>query len=155
MCDPGRRVVGGRLPGVEQDPGQEVGELVRMERKHVGHVLVGPDDDAAGVAVDAAQVEDVAGRRVGAEHLRVVDEPEPQEGIGSSTLKNKPAYAIASVYSALSLASLLQQEGAMRVTDVAARLGVSVSTAHRLLGMLVYRDFAEQLPDRRYAAGRS
>ena len=41
----------------------------------------------------------------------------------------------------------------MRVTDVAARLGVSVSTAHRLLGMLVYRDFAEQLPDRRYGAG--
>ncbi|WP_116453618.1 IclR family transcriptional regulator [Blastococcus litoris] len=68
-------------------------------------------------------------------------------------MKNKPAYAIGSVDSALLLASLLQQEGAMRVTDVAARLGVSVSTAHRLLGMLVYRDFAEQLPDRRYAAG--
>lgn len=68
-------------------------------------------------------------------------------------MKNKPAYAIASVDSALLLASLLQQEGAMRVTDVAARLGVSVSTAHRLLGMLVYRDFAEQLPDRSYAAG--
>lgn len=77
----------------------------------------------------------------------------PQEGIGFSAVKNKPAYAIASVDSALLLASLLQQEGAMRVTDVAARLGVSVSTAHRLLGMLVYRDFAEQLPDRRYAAG--
>ena len=41
----------------------------------------------------------------------------------------------------------------MRVTDVATRLGVSVSTAHRLLGMLVYRDFAEQLPDRRYGSG--
>lgn len=68
-------------------------------------------------------------------------------------MKNRPAYAIASVDSALLLASLLQQEGAMRVTDVAARLGVSVSTAHRLLGMLVYRDFAEQLPDRSYAAG--
>ena len=68
-------------------------------------------------------------------------------------MKNKPAYGIASVDSALLLASLLQQEGAMRVTGVAARLGVSVSTAHRLLGMLVYRDFAEQLPDRRYAAG--
>jgi IclR family transcriptional regulator, acetate operon repressor len=68
-------------------------------------------------------------------------------------VKNRPAYAIASVDSALLLASLLQQEGAMRVTDVAARLGVSVSTAHRLLGMLVYRDFAEQLPDRRYGAG--
>jgi IclR family transcriptional regulator, acetate operon repressor len=68
-------------------------------------------------------------------------------------VKNKPAYAIASVDSALLLASLLQQEGAMRVTDVATRLGVSVSTAHRLLGMLVYRDFAEQLPDRRYGPG--
>ncbi|WP_089334799.1 IclR family transcriptional regulator [Blastococcus mobilis] len=68
-------------------------------------------------------------------------------------MKNRPAYAITSVDSALLLASLLQQEGAMRVTDVAARLGVSVSTAHRLLGMLVYRDFAEQLPDRRYAPG--
>jgi IclR family acetate operon transcriptional repressor len=68
-------------------------------------------------------------------------------------VKNKPAYAIASVDSALLLATLLQQEGPMRVTDAAARLGVSISTAHRLLGMLVYRDFAEQLPDRRYGAG--
>jgi IclR family acetate operon transcriptional repressor len=39
------------------------------------------------------------------------------------------------------------------VTDVAARLGVSASTTHRLLEMLVYRDFAEQLPDRRYGSG--
>ncbi|WP_072914284.1 IclR family transcriptional regulator [Geodermatophilus obscurus] len=68
-------------------------------------------------------------------------------------MKNRPAYAIASVDSALLLATLLQQEGAMRVTDAAARLEVSVSTAHRLLGMLVYRDFAEQLPDRRYGPG--
>jgi IclR family transcriptional regulator, acetate operon repressor len=68
-------------------------------------------------------------------------------------VKNKPSYGIASVDSALLLATLLQQEGAMRVTDAASRLGVSVSTAHRLLGMLVYRDFAEQLPDRRYAVG--
>ncbi len=79
--------------------------------------------------------------------------PFPQEGIAFSVVKNKPAYGIASVDSALLLATLLQQEGAMRVTDAAARLGVSVSTAHRLLGMLVYRDFAEQLPDRRYAMG--
>jgi DNA-binding IclR family transcriptional regulator len=68
-------------------------------------------------------------------------------------VKNKPEYRIASVDSALLLATLLQQEGPMRVTDAAVRLGVSVSTAHRLLGMLVYRDFAEQLPDRRYAIG--
>jgi DNA-binding IclR family transcriptional regulator len=68
-------------------------------------------------------------------------------------VKNKPAYAIASVDAALLLATLLQQEQPMRVTDAAGRLGVSVSTAHRLLGMLVYRDFAEQLADRRYGAG--
>jgi DNA-binding IclR family transcriptional regulator len=68
-------------------------------------------------------------------------------------MKNKPTYAIASVDSALLLALLLQQEGPMRVTDAAERLGVSVSTAHRLLGMLVYRDFAEQLGDRRYGPG--
>ena len=68
-------------------------------------------------------------------------------------MKNKPAYAIASVDSALLLATLLQQEGAMRVTDAAARASISVSTAHRLLGTLVYRDFAEQLPDRRYGPG--
>jgi IclR family acetate operon transcriptional repressor len=68
-------------------------------------------------------------------------------------VKNKPPYAIASVDAALLLATLLQQEGPMRVTDAAERLGVSGSTAHRLLGMLVYRDFAEQLPDRRYGPG--
>jgi len=77
----------------------------------------------------------------------------PHGGIAFSAVKNKPAYGIASVDSALLLATLLQQEGPMRVTDAAARLGVSISTAHRLLGMLVYRDFAEQLPDRRYATG--
>jgi DNA-binding IclR family transcriptional regulator len=68
-------------------------------------------------------------------------------------VKNKPPYAIASVDAALLLAALLQQEGPMRVTDAAERLGVSVSTAHRLLAMLVYRDFAEQQDDRRYRAG--
>jgi IclR family transcriptional regulator, acetate operon repressor len=76
-----------------------------------------------------------------------------QQGIAFSAVKNRPPYAIASVDSALLLATLLQQEGPMRVSDAAVRLGVSVSTAHRLLGMLVYRDFAEQLPDRRYRPG--
>jgi IclR family acetate operon transcriptional repressor len=68
-------------------------------------------------------------------------------------VKNEPPYPIASVDHALHLATLLQQEGPMRVSDAAGRLGVSPSTAHRLLAMLVYRDFAEQLPDRRYQAG--
>jgi DNA-binding IclR family transcriptional regulator len=73
--------------------------------------------------------------------------------LGFSVVQNKPAYAITSVDSALLLAVLLRQEGPLRVTDAARRLGVSVSTAHRLLGMLIYRDFAVQLGDRRYAAG--
>jgi DNA-binding IclR family transcriptional regulator len=68
-------------------------------------------------------------------------------------VKNEPPYPIASVDHALHLATLLRQEGPMRVSEAAERLGVSPSTAHRLLAMLVYRDFAEQLPDRRYQAG--
>jgi IclR family acetate operon transcriptional repressor len=68
-------------------------------------------------------------------------------------VKNKPAYAIESVDNALLLAQLLHQEGPQRVTDAAERVGVSVSTAHRLLAMLVYRDFAVQATDRRYGPG--
>jgi DNA-binding IclR family transcriptional regulator len=68
-------------------------------------------------------------------------------------MKNKPAYAIESVDSALRLALLLQQEGPLRGSEVADRLGVARSTAHRLLAMLVYRDFAEQDQDQRYAPG--
>src|SRR5690606_16854792 len=62
-------------------------------------------------------------------------------------------YGIESVDHALHLATLLLHEGPLRVTDAAARLGVARSTAHRLLAMLVYRDFAEQDEDRRYVAG--
>ncbi|WP_432001012.1 IclR family transcriptional regulator [Streptomyces sioyaensis] len=68
-------------------------------------------------------------------------------------MKNKPTYSIGSVDHALHLAQLLQQEGPLRVTDAAELLGVSRSTAHRLLAMLVYRDFAEQVDDRSYQAG--
>jgi IclR family acetate operon transcriptional repressor len=68
-------------------------------------------------------------------------------------VKNRPQYAIESVDHALRLATLLQQEGPLGVSTAADRLGVSRSTAHRLLAMLVYRDFAEQGPDRRYRAG--
>jgi len=69
-------------------------------------------------------------------------------------MRNKPPYSITSVDHALRLAALLQQEGPLRVTDAAERLGVSASTAHRLLSMLVYRDFAEQGSDRRYGPGK-
>ena len=68
-------------------------------------------------------------------------------------MKNEPTYRIDSVDHALHLAVLLQQQGPMRVTDAARRIGVAKSTAHRLLTMLVYRDFAAQDDDRRYVAG--
>lgn len=70
-------------------------------------------------------------------------------------MKNKPTYAIESVDNALHLAQLLVSEGPMRVTEAASRLGVATSTAHRLLAMLVYRDFAEQGSDQLYRPGSS
>ncbi|WP_377323992.1 IclR family transcriptional regulator [Pimelobacter simplex] len=68
-------------------------------------------------------------------------------------LKTPPSYAIASVDNALRIAAMLQVEGPLTVTEVARRLDVAVSTAHRLLAMLVYRDFAVQLADRSYRVG--
>jgi len=68
-------------------------------------------------------------------------------------LKESPSYAIASVDNALRIATMLQLEGALTVSEVAERLGVAVSTAHRLLAMLVYRDFAVQDEARSYRAG--
>jgi len=69
------------------------------------------------------------------------------------TARTRPAYAIDSVDHALRLAAMLQHEGALSVSEAADRLGVARSTAHRVLAMLVYRDFAVQGPDRRYHAG--
>jgi len=68
-------------------------------------------------------------------------------------LKTPPPYAIASVDHALRLATMLQLEGGLTVSAAAARLGVARSTAHRLLTMLVYRDFAVQDDSRVYRAG--
>lgn len=70
-----------------------------------------------------------------------------------SGVKNRPTYRIESVDHALRLVVLLRHEGPLRVSEVADRLGVARSTAHRLLAMLVYREFAEQDPDRRYRSG--
>lgn len=68
-------------------------------------------------------------------------------------LKTRPPYAIASVDHALRLAAMLQLEGEMTVSEAANRLDVARSTAHRLLAMLVYRDFAVQDDDKVYRAG--
>jgi DNA-binding IclR family transcriptional regulator len=68
-------------------------------------------------------------------------------------LKAPPPYAIASVDHALRAATMLQLEGGLTVSEIAERLGVARSTAHRLLAMLVYRDFAVQDENRVYRAG--
>lgn len=48
---------------------------------------------------------------------------------------------------------MLQLEGGLTVAAAAERLGVARSTAHRVLQMLVYRDFARQDEDRVYRPG--
>lgn len=68
-------------------------------------------------------------------------------------MKNEPHYAVNSVDRALLLAATLQVEGSLSVSEAALRLGVARSTAHRLLSMLVYRDFAARDERRRYVVG--
>lgn len=68
-------------------------------------------------------------------------------------LKAPPAYVVTSVDHALRAAVMLQMEGPLGVSEVAERLGVARSTAHRLLSTLVYRDFAVQDDQRRYHPG--
>ncbi|GAA1955961.1 IclR family transcriptional regulator [Nocardioides panacihumi] len=68
-------------------------------------------------------------------------------------MKTAPTYAVASVDHALRLATMLQLEGSLTVAEAAERVGVARSTAHRLLQMLVYRDFALQDESRVYHAG--
>lgn len=68
-------------------------------------------------------------------------------------MRNKPSYALTSVDNALRLVQLLRDQGRLRVTDAARELDVAPSTAHRLLGMLVYRGFAIQDDGRAYVPG--
>lgn len=67
--------------------------------------------------------------------------------------RKQPAYPIESVDNALALLELLRDFGALRLSDAAMELGISRSTAHRLLAMLVYRGFAEQDAAKRYIPG--
>lgn len=57
-----------------------------------------------------------------------------------------PAYRLSSVDHALELLLLFRSRPALRVSEVAEELGVARSTAHRLLTMLVCRQFAVQDP---------
>lgn len=71
----------------------------------------------------------------------------------SSALRPRPSYAISSVDNALYLIQLLARDGSVRVSEVAAELGVAKSTAHRLLGMLCYWGYASKDGDRLYRSG--
>lgn len=64
-----------------------------------------------------------------------------------------PAHLLGSVDNALRLLQTLRDTGAVSITDAAADLQVSPSTAHRLLSMLVYRGFAVQDESRIYHPG--
>src|SRR2546423_6794422 len=68
-------------------------------------------------------------------------------------MKNKPPYALQSVDHALQLVQILRDNGSLRISEAAQELGTARSTAHRLLAMLVYRDFAVQDEARNYLPG--
>lgn len=65
----------------------------------------------------------------------------------------KPTYSIGSVDRALRLIQILRDRGEVRLRSAAAELGVSESTVHRLMAMLVYRGFAVQDESRAYHPG--
>ncbi|WP_053175444.1 IclR family transcriptional regulator [Nonomuraea sp. SBT364] len=68
-------------------------------------------------------------------------------------MKNRPAYALGSVDNVLLVLHMLRDRGRLKVSDVARELGIARSTAHRLLAMLVYRDFAVQDEHHTYLPG--
>ncbi|WP_035747626.1 IclR family transcriptional regulator [Arthrobacter sp. CAL618] len=67
-----------------------------------------------------------------------------------------PQYPIESVDNALRLLLLFETQPSIRLTDASNYLGVASSTAHRLLGMLLYRGFVRQNPaTRTYEPGQA
>jgi len=67
--------------------------------------------------------------------------------------REPPQYPVTSVDHALTLMEMVRDFGRVRISVAAELLGVSVSTAHRLMAMLVYRGYAEQDASRRYVPG--
>ena len=64
--------------------------------------------------------------------------------MAQTTKSSAPAYAVESVDSALKILRLLCEAKQLPVSEVAERLDVAQSTAHRLLSMLVHHGFAIQ-----------
>lgn len=65
----------------------------------------------------------------------------------------RPKQLLGSVDNTLRLLQMLRDTGALKLTDAAEELGISPSTAHRLLSMLVYRGFSVQDESRIYHPG--
>lgn len=67
-----------------------------------------------------------------------------------------PQYPIESVDNALRLLLLFENQPSIRLTDASKYLSVASSTAHRLMGMLLYRGFVRQNPaTRAYEPGQA
>lgn len=64
-----------------------------------------------------------------------------------------PAYALGSVDKTLRVMHMLRDGTPIRVSSVAKDLGIGVSTAHRIMSMLVFHGFAVQDSQRRYLPG--
>lgn len=82
---------------------------------------------------------------------RALSTMEPMKG--SVRELSPPAYLLGSVDKTLRVMHILRDGTPVRVSGIAAQLGVGVSTAHRILAMLVYHGFAVQAPDRSYIPG--
>lgn len=67
--------------------------------------------------------------------------------------QNDDPYRVESVDRALTLLTLLAEQGELTVTEAGRTLGVTPSTAHRLLSTLRHREFAVRAEGRRYAPG--
>ncbi|GII98867.1 hypothetical protein Slu03_12450 [Sediminihabitans luteus] len=70
-------------------------------------------------------------------------------------LPERPPTAVESLDRGLRLLQMLRDYGSLRVVDAAEQLGVSRSSAHRLLQTLVFRGFAVQDDARAYLPGPS
>lgn len=70
-------------------------------------------------------------------------------------MRRTPAYFVDSADNTLRLLLLLRDLGEFRVKDAAEELGLSPSTAHRLMSMLVFRGFAVQDESHTYLPGPS
>ena len=73
---------------------------------------------------------------------------------GPPDTARRPNYPIESVDNVLRLILLMAEHKQMRVSEVSVELGTALSTAHRLLAMLVHHGFVIQDPDTKmYRAG--